>query len=259
MLLLLLCALFVLLGDIRLNAQDRGNANWFVRVKPYLWLSNLDVEETLEKGHGDHIFGDFFVPLGDTVLEESWALRFEVGKGRLRGLLNFSNANIKNPGEFKRTDNEEIKFDGAYDLTWFTTELFLSAQIGPFAKSHGFEIYAGARYMRHDEDNVIDGSGDIKQISETWVDPVVGARIYTELGRKWWAQFHTDIGGFGVGTEFTWTLGGELGFRIAKPLDITMRYDYQEIEYNNEKTGADRFVWNNGVQQGWYFGLQFKI
>jgi hypothetical protein len=158
-------------------------------------------------------------------------------------------------------DDTSIKVDGADDFTWLTGELYGALQIGPFTESYGFEVYTGLRYVRHDEDVTRnEGSEAItRNVKETWVEPVLGGRIFTELGKRWWAQFHSDIGGFGVGTDFTWTLGGELGFRIAKPIDITMRYDYQEIEYSNEKAGADRYIWSNGVQQGWYFGLALKL
>lgn len=79
----------------KVYAQDRGNPGWYLRLTPYLWFSNLDREESLEVGSGDHIVGDFFVPVGSSVLEKSWALRLEVGKRRIRGIINLSRANIK--------------------------------------------------------------------------------------------------------------------------------------------------------------------
>ena len=84
-------------------------------------------------------------------------------------------------------------------------------------------------------------------------------RLYSELGRRFWAAFNTDIGGVSVGAGFAWTLAGELGFRVAGPLDLTMRYNYQEADYDNKKEGAATYVWSNGVQQGWLFGLVLKL
>ena len=258
--LLLTSLLFISQAYAQLNGQDRGYPDWYVRVKPYLWLSNLDTDETLQVGDGDHIVGDYYVPVGDSVLERSWALSLEVGKGRLRGIVNLSRANIKNPGRFYLFPEKETYIAGAYDLTWFTGEFLLSSQIGPFVSSHGFEIYVGVRYIHQKEDIKIEQvTEQAITATQSWLDPVIGARVFAELGERWWAMFHSDIGGFGVGIDFTWTLGGELGFRIAEPLDITMRYNFQEIQYDNEETGAGRFIWEDGVQQGWFFGFQLKL
>jgi hypothetical protein len=78
------------------------------------------------------------------------------------------------------------------------------------------------------------------------------------MGQRFWTMFNTDIGGFGIGANATFTLGGELGFRVVKFLDLTMRYNYQETEYDNEKAGAGRYAWHNAAQQGWFFGLVLK-
>ena len=100
---------------------------------------------------------------------------------------------------------------------------------------------------------------ETETITETWFDPVIGSRFFVEMGRRFWATFNGDIGGFGVGSDFTWSMGGELGFRVFGPLDISGRYNYQEIDYDNRKDGADAYRWSNGVQQGWFFGAIIKL
>jgi hypothetical protein len=259
-LLVLLFLSFVPTAYAQLDGMDRGNPDLYVRIKPYVWLSNLDTEETLEVGHGRHVVGDFYVPVGDTVLDRGWAFSFEVGKGRWRGIVNLSRSDLARSPDalFYSYPDSSTGRQGSYDLSWFTGEFFAAAQVGPFTSSHGIEIYGGLRYMDQRQEVAIEGvSGESAERTESWVDPVVGARMFAELGKRWWAMFHTDIGGFGIGTDFTWTMGGELGFRLIGPLDITMRYNYQEIEYDHGQD-AGRFIWRNGVQQGWFFGLQFK-
>ena len=136
--------------------------------------------------------------------------------------------------------------------------MFAVVQVGPFKEHYAFELYGGARYMRHQQ-KLSNGNDVLTDITESWIDPALGFRFFTELGGRFWAAFHSDIGGFGVGSNFTWTLGGELGFRLVKFADLTLRYDYQEVEFDNEKKDAGRYLWENGVQQGWYFGLMFKL
>ena len=68
-------------------AQDRGNPDWHFVLAPYLWFSNLDGAETLGVPPDRQVAGPFVVPVGDTLLEKSWLVRAEVGKGRWRALL----------------------------------------------------------------------------------------------------------------------------------------------------------------------------
>lgn len=241
-----------------LDAQDRGNSNWFLRLAPYLWFSNLGGAESLGLPPDEQIFGDLVVPVEDTVLKSTWAVRAEVGKGRVRGWFNVSRATIANAVGMHPASDPSQTLPGAYDLAWLTGEAFAAVQVGPFATGFSFEPYAGGRYVKHDQTVTLEG-GSPTTIAESWIEPVFGARLYAEMGRRFWTAFNTDIGGFGVGSEFTWTLGGELGFRVLGPLDLAMRYNYQEADYDNKKEGTETYVWSNGVQQGWFFGLVLKL
>jgi hypothetical protein len=241
------------------EAQDRGNPNWYFRLAPYLWFSNLGGSETLGLPPDEQVVGNLLVPVEDTVLERSWLVRAEFGKGRWRGWLNFSRANLANPtDEIKPEDDPDQHLSGSYDLTWYTAEFFAAAQIGSFSTENAVELYAGARYAKHEQVLAVEDGGS-GTTSESWVDPVIGSRVFMELGRRFWTAFNTDIGGFSLGSDFTWTMGGELGIRVIEQLDITMRYNYQEVDYDNRKEGAETYRWSNGVQQGWFFGAVLKL
>ena len=241
-----------------LQAQDRGNPNWYVRAAPYLWLSNIGGAKTLGQEPDANVMNGFQTHIEDTMLATDWAARLEVGKGRWRALINFSRASDGNPTEIMRL-SDSSHFDGRYNLTWTTAEVFLAVQVGPFSPKHAFELYYGGRFIEQNQKLSSDSDSTLTEIKESWAEPAFGFRYYTELGRRFWVQFHSDIGGFLARSNFTWTLGGELGLRVVKFADVTLRYDYQEMEFNNEKDGADRYIWDNGVQQGWYFGLMFKL
>jgi len=240
------------------TAQDRGNPDWHLVIAPYLWFSNLDGAETLGIPPDRQVAGPYVVPVGDTLLEKSWLVRAEVGKGKLRAWLNVSGAKLAKSTVFTLESDPSDSTSGSYDFSWYTGELYAAYQVGGFATSNAIELYAGGRYVRHKQILTPSG-GQSTTNDEQWVDPVIGSRFYTELGRRFWATFNGDIGGFGVGSDFSWTLGGELGFRVVKPLDISLRYNYQEVDYDNRKDGADTYRWSNGVQQGWFFGAIIKL
>jgi hypothetical protein len=239
-------------------AQDRGNSGWSFRLAPYIWFSNIGGAVDLGLPADDQRVGDLIVPVEDTVLQNDWAIRAEIGKGRVRGWFNVSLGGIANEVEMILDADPVDTLPGTYDLEWFTTEAFAAVQVGSFSRANSFEVYGGGRYMRHRQTVTLEG-GSPTTITESWIDPVIGGRLYAEMGRRFWAAFNSDIGGFGVGSKFTWTLGGELGVRVFGPLDLAMRYNYQEVEYDNGKEGAERYEWSNGVQQGWFFGLVLKL
>ena len=241
-----------------LEAQDRGNSSWFLRVAPYLWFSNLGGAVDLGLPANDQRFGDLIVPVEDSVLQKDWMVRAEIGKGRVRGWFNVSKAGIANETEMIRDGAPPDTLPGSYDLDWFTAEAFAAVQVGSFSRANAIEVYGGGRYMRHRQTIALEGESP-RTITENWIDPVIGGRLYAEMGRRFWAAFNTDVGGFGVGSKLTWTLGGELGVRVIGPLDLAMRYNYQEVDYDNGKEGAERYEWSNGVQQGWFFGLVLKL
>ena len=247
-------AAIVALSAGPLNAQNRGNADWYVTVAPYVWFSSIGGSLTNTLPYAENIVGDFSVPVHDSDLQTAWAARFELGKGRYRLWSNVLRSNLSNDAEFTRVSDPTVSVNGTYDFTWLMVEMFGAVQVGSFKTNHAIETYAGARYVRQDQNLTATGS-PATNVTETWVDPVLGVRYFYDMGGRFWTTINTDIGGFGVGSEFTWTLAAELGFRIAKPVDVTMRYVYQEVGYDNGKDGSAAFKWDNGVAQGWLFGL----
>lgn len=241
-----------------LAQRDRGNPGWYVRATQYVWFSNLGGAETLGFGEADNILGDLVVPVGDTLLETSWATRIEVGKGRVRGWVNLASADFAKSTEVHPVGDPSTLLDADFDFSWLSADVFGAVQIGPFRSSNAVDLYGGVRYVKVEHDLEVVGRSPASA-EETWVDPVVGGRYFTEMGGRFWAVFNGDLGGFGVGSRFTLTLGGELGFRLVRPLDISLRYNYQEVEYDNGQDGAGAFVWENGVVQGWFFGAVLKL
>ena len=79
--------------------------------------------------------------------------------------------------------------------------------------------------------------------SKTWFDPIIIARINTDIRDKWLFQFRGDVGGFGVGSDLTWQLQAYAGYRFSKVFQLTAGYRILSIDYDK---GADeeRFIYN---------------
>ena len=82
-----------------------------------------------------------------------------------------------------------------------------------------------------------------KGISKTWFDPILITRLTANIKDKWHFQFRGDVGGFNIGSKFTWQLQAYAGYRFSKLFQLTAGYRYMSMDYD-KGTGADRFIYN---------------
>jgi len=54
------------------------------------------------------------------------------------------------------------------------------------------------------------------------------------LSEKWWFGFRGDIGGFGVGSEFSWQAYADIGFRISHVVSVLAGYRVLDMDYQSE-------------------------
>jgi hypothetical protein len=94
--------------------------------------------------------------------------------------------------------------------------------------------------------------------SKTWVDPIVGLQLRTpEGGNRWHAQVYTEIGGFGVGSTFTWQVFPTIGVNLGKRASIEFGYRWLDIDYSSGEN-LTLFKWDvltQGPVVG--FGIRF--
>jgi hypothetical protein len=93
--------------------------------------------------------------------------------------------------------------------------------------------------------------------SATWYDPILIARLSADIRDKWLFQLRGDLGGFGLGSDFTWQLQAYAGYRFAKLVQLTAGYRILSINYDGG-TGAEEFffdmdVFGPVVKLGFYF------
>ncbi len=51
--------------------------------------------------------------------------------------------------------------------------------------------------------------------SKTFYDPILLTRLTYSIEDKWLFQFRGDLGGFGIGSDFTWQLQAYAGYQIG--------------------------------------------
>jgi hypothetical protein len=108
----------------------------------------------------------------------------------------------------------------------------------------------------------IDATGVLNEVhkgsaSKTWFDPVMIMRTQGAINEKWLMQFRGDVGGFGVGSDFSWQIQANAGYRFSKLFQATLGYRYIGIDYDKGE-GAERFLYNIDTF-GWVVHLGFNF
>jgi hypothetical protein len=93
--------------------------------------------------------------------------------------------------------------------------------------------------------------------SRNWFDPVVGVVLRTPRERRFHGTLIADVGGFGVGSNFTWQVFPTVGVRLAKWASFEAGWRFLGVDYKTGE-GADRFEYDV-LYQGPVVGFAFRF
>ena len=136
------------------------------------------------------------------------------------------------------------------ELDQWLVELSISYRVSKY-----IEPLAGARY--NNLSGELRGPGilptpRIPTGTQDWWDPIVGANLALPLGKGFSLNLRGDIGGFGVGSDFTWQVFPYVGWQFAKWGSLQLGYRWLSIDYETG-SGKSRFMYdilNQGMQLG---------
>jgi hypothetical protein len=89
--------------------------------------------------------------------------------------------------------------------------------------------------------------------SKDWVDPIIGTRAQWNINNKWFLAGKSDIGGFGVGSELTWTIQGTVGYQFTETISAEFGYRHMDTDFEDGP-----FVYDM-AEAGIYTGLNIKF
>ncbi|MGZ8255735.1 MAG: hypothetical protein ACXWVT_12850 [Burkholderiaceae bacterium] len=92
---------------------------------------------------------------------------------------------------------------------------------------------------------------------KTWVDPVAGLTLRTAAGRPIQLRVYTEIGGFGLGSDFTWQVFPTVGIRLTKSATLELGYRWLDVDYVDGE-GINEFGYNV-LTQGPVLGFGFRF
>ncbi|MDX2463603.1 MAG: hypothetical protein QNK31_03750 [Porticoccus sp.] len=80
-----------------------------------------------------------------------------------------------------------------------------------------------------------------------------------EISEKWHVILKVDIGGFGVGSNFTWNLQGGFIWDATDYLSLVFEYRALSVDYSTGQVGTpNRFAYDT-ITHGPLFGLAFRL
>lgn len=191
-----------------------------------------DVEGDIDLDFSDALdLVDFAVSLRAESWKGDWGLIFDANYLSL-------DADESGPGG--------IEVDGDVEQYWLAFLGAYRVAKGELANGqpYSFDIQAGARYNSLKQDIDVGGPGPLPGASlggtETWWEPVIGARYAWKLNDKWSGAVLADAGGFGVNdSELQWStsLVFDYGFENGGSLKLGLRY--YSIDFSTDRSDGE--------------------
>jgi hypothetical protein len=250
---------------------------WTLSVTPYGWLPGLDGSTTV-KGRTTNLSVDPFQVLEhlDGVPLMGYA---EARSGRLGLYSDIVYAPLAVDASSARSlcgltldaalgvDIEETiaEVGAVYEIAkWWSGS-------GGFGRATALDLLAGARYWHLDASinlaltgtlntaglSLSGGRAIARSGGVDWVDPVVGLRLRHQLAPGQELVLRGDIGGFDVGSQFTWNVLAAYSWRIGTHFGATysgmLGYRALGVDYE-QGSGVNRFEYDV-IQHGPVLGL----
>lgn len=123
------------------------------------------------------------------------------------------------------------------------------------------DLIAGGRYWDLTLDlkasATIAGSFNIKR-GDNWIDPVIGIRGVHQINDKWSVNARADIGGFGVGADFSWNAQAGVGYHFNRVWSAHLQYKALMVDYANGKAGTASFAYDT-ITHGPLLGIAARF
>jgi len=212
--------------EVEQQLEVRGPGTWTYEIAPYVWFSGVtgDTEVGPLEGELDADFGDIF-----DILESAIMLHAEANNGRW--------------GAFTDLMYMQVEQRGGGDLVSVKTEFEqVIWEFGGFrrwgAGKHTMDLLFGGRLVYFDLD-LNPSVGASRSKDKMFVDPIIGGRFGHTFSEKWSTSLRADIGGFGVGSDFTVNAGALAAYHFNERIRWSFGYRYMNMDYEGSAVEVD--------------------
>lgn len=97
------------------------------------------------------------------------------------------------------------------------------------------DALAGAQFWRISNEVTVSAGSISRSYREhfSWVDPVVGLRGFMRMMDKLSLQAQANIGGFSVGSDFTWSALATINYLATDSMALSAGYKIMDIDYSD--------------------------
>ncbi|MEN8807871.1 MAG: hypothetical protein ABF291_10350 [Desulfobacterales bacterium] len=232
-------------SSVSAEENPTENSSWEFRVAPYMWFISLvgDVTVRGQESDLDLNFSDIWDELNIAGM-----LTFDARKGKWGIFGDTIGANLgkkKTVGGIRIHPTVKLALltaGGSYQLGKWK----LSSAAGKEVPVVTLDGMFGVRYTYLDIDldfkRIRDASGH-----KDWFDPLIGARAFFDLSDHWALSLQGNVGGFGVGSDFTWGAMCTIGYRFrlfSEENNARLVGGYRAIYQDySEGSESNRFEW----------------
>lgn len=224
-------------------AQD----GWTFAVSPYVWLPGLTTSVDTPDGQVEI---DSSASEAISELDFAFMAAAEARKDRWGLILDFiySDLSTSTPTPLGILFSEA---EVDTKMTVFTTY----AGYRVYESERGFvEILGGGRFYSLDVDLTLEPGrrpGRSFELSDSWADPVVGARGRVNFTDKWFGTAIADYGGFAGASDDSWQAFASVGYQFNPAWSVQGGWRY--LATKKELDGLDVEVDLNGALLGFTY------
>ncbi|WP_068113443.1 hypothetical protein [Tropicimonas marinistellae] len=182
-----------------------------------------------------------------------WGLLFD---GNYVSLGGEDSAGLPGPGGGSLDVEVDIE---QYWLTFLGAYRAVNTTYGDAGRRFALDLQGGLRYNSLKQEVDIDTPGPSTKLggTETWWEPVIGARGVWELNDNWAAAIVADFGGFGVGGDDLQVIAtAGFDWRPERWQNTSIKFGYRYYSLDYETDGGD-FAYDV-TQHGPYLGVTFR-
>lgn len=206
------------------DAEER----WTRLVKPYVFATGVEGRAGGERGTSD-IEADFDDILDSLDIGGIVALELVPPDSPWRILVDLIFARLEEDG----TAPGPLQSDVDATVDQLIVELVAAYEILDEGR---LDLLGGVRYWDLSVELDADLPGGTRSLDRDvdWLDPLVGVRSRLPLDERVDLLLRADVGGFGVGSDFTYNLGAAVGWAVSERTEIVVGYRYLDVDYDDD-------------------------
>ena len=216
-------AVFAVTGLLLSAMWPRGASaeDWSVQITPYIWAPGIDT--SLNVGPNPPVDGstsildilDGAFLIGGRATRDRWSV--------------FGELNYLSLGDDIAPGISVL--DASWSLDGVMGSLSLGYAVHETARTRT-EVFGGVRAWSLDVETKVRSLE--ASVSRSWTDPIVGARVETDISDRVSLAGLVDVGGFGVGSDLQWEALAEVSWSMTDNVALVAGYRYLELDFDDD-------------------------